>query len=81
MASATREGREERDFARAGERHVERRRALVDGGAERRAFGQRLGMAGAAVRSHVTRSPTVAMSVGGLTSSSGTPTVRFIQAK
>ena len=46
----TREGREERDFARAGQRRVERRCALVDCGAEGRAFGQRFGMAGAARR-------------------------------
>src|SRR5262249_7034356 len=33
------------------------------------------------LRSQVTRSPTVFTSAGGETSSSGTPTVRFIQAK
>ena len=48
MASAPGEGREEGDFARARELHVEGRGALVDGGAERGALRQRLGMAGAA---------------------------------
>src|SRR5438552_1175891 len=33
------------------------------------------------LRSQATRSPTVRTSAGGVTSSSGTPTVRFIQAK
>jgi hypothetical protein len=32
-------------------------------------------------RNHVTKSPTVFTSAGGATSSSATPTVRFIQAK
>src|SRR5690606_4623789 len=48
MGSAAREGREEGDFARARKLHVEGRGALVDGGAEGRTFGERLGMAGAA---------------------------------
>ena len=79
--SASREGREERDLARAADRHVEGRGALVDRRAESRALGQRLGVAGAATAQPDRRSPTVFTSAGGATSSSAVPTVRFIQAK